>query len=98
MASSITSYGSLKAHHGHLYYEQEGNKSGPSVLFIHGLGGTTNTYQPLISSLQDFNLVRFDWAGHGRSTLPQKTSIDSYVEDAQGKIMREQVQTSTWKL
>lgn len=84
MASSITSHGSLKAHHGHIYYEQEGNKSGSSVLFIHGLGGTTNTYQPLVSSLQDFNLVRFDWAGHGRSTLPQKTSIDSYVEDAEG--------------
>lgn len=84
MASSISSYGSLKAHHGHIYYEQEGNKSGHSVLFIHGLGGTTNTYQPLVSSLQDFNLVRFDWAGHGRSTLPQKTSIDSYVEDAEG--------------
>lgn len=86
MASSITSYGSLKAHHGHIYYEQEGNKSGPSILFIHGLGGTTNTYQPLVSSLQDFNLVRFDWAGHGRSTLPQKTSIDSYVEDAEAII------------
>lgn len=95
MASSITSYGSLKAHHGHIYYEQEGNKSGHSVLFIHGLGGTTNTYQPLISSLQDFNLVRFDWAGHGRSTLPQKTSIDSYVEDAQGK-MSGQVRRIMW--
>ena len=84
MASSITSYGTVSAANGNLYYEQEGNKSGPAVLFIHGLGGTTNTYQPLVSALQDFNLVRFDWAGHGRSSVPKSTSIDSYVEDALG--------------
>jgi len=82
MASSITSYGTLSADNGKLWYEQEGNKSGPAVLFIHGLGGTTNAYQPLVSALQDYNLVRFDWAGHGRSSTPKTTSIDSYVEDA----------------
>lgn len=82
MASSITSFGTLSGPSSKLYYEQEGNKSGPAVLFIHGLGGTTNTYQPLMSGLQDFNLVRFDWAGHGRSSVPKTTSIDSYVEDA----------------
>jgi len=54
------------------------------VLFIHGLGATTNTYQPVVGALQDCNLVRFDWAGHGRSALPKTTSIDSYVEDAEG--------------
>lgn len=84
MASSITSYGFISAGNGELYYEQEGNKFGPAVLFIHGLGGTTNTYQPLMSALQDCNLVRFDWAGHGRSSIPKTTSIGSYVEDALG--------------
>ena len=84
MASSITSYGNLKTDRPGLYFEQEGNKNGPAVLFIHGLGGTTNVYQPLVSSLQDYNLVRFDWAGHGRSSLTSKTSIHSYVEDAEG--------------
>ena len=86
MASSITSYGNLKADRPGLYFEQEGNQNGPAVLFIHGLGGTTNVYQPLVSSLQDYNLVRFDWAGHGRSSLTSKTSIDSYVKDAEGSI------------
>ena len=85
MASLINSYGIVKSSSGELCYEQEGNKDGPAVLFIHGLGGTTNTYQPLVSSLQDFHLVRFDWAGHGRSSVPQKTSIDSYVEDTEDK-------------
>jgi pimeloyl-ACP methyl ester carboxylesterase len=84
MASSITSYGTLNASNGSLYFEQEGNPSGHAVLFIHGLGGTTNTYQPIVPALQDFNLVRFDWAGHGRSSVPKSTSIDSYVQDALG--------------
>lgn len=84
MASSITSYGILNSGHSELYYEQEGDREGPAVLLIHGLGGTTNTYQPLVSALRGFNLVRFDWAGHGRSSLPKLTSIDSYVEDAEG--------------
>lgn len=89
MASSITTYGTVIGSNGDLYYEQEGNKNGPAVLFIHGLGGTTNTYQSLVSALQDSNLVRFDWAGHGRSSLPKTTSIDSYVEDAEGNTLRD---------
>ena len=84
MASSISSYGNAVTDKGTLYYEQEGNAKGSSILFIHGLGGTTNVYQPLVSSLQDYNLIRFDWAGHGRSSLTSSTSIDSYVENAEG--------------
>ncbi|KAE9376458.1 alpha/beta-hydrolase [Stipitochalara longipes BDJ] len=81
MASSISSYGTVDAGAERLYFEQEGNKSGPAILFIHGLGGTTNAYQSLMGALQDFNLVRFDWAGHGRSSIPKATSIDSYVDN-----------------
>ena len=84
MASSITSYGTLTSQSGELFYEREGNSSGPAVLFIHGLGGTTNTYQPVAAALQDLDLVRFDWAGHGRSSMPKATSVDSYVQDAKG--------------
>ena len=84
MASSITSYGTTASKSGDLYYEREGNPSGPALVFIHGLGGTTNVYQPLAHALQDCDLVRFDWAGHGRSSLPKSTSIESYAEDAKG--------------
>jgi 3-oxoadipate enol-lactonase len=84
MASSISSYGRIHADATRLYYEHEGNKSGTCILFIHGLGGTTNSYQSLVGVLQGFNLVRFDWAGHGRSSTPKATSIDSYVDDALG--------------
>lgn len=87
MASAITSYGTINASSGNLYFEQEGKASGRAVLFIHGLGGTTNTYQSIVPSLQDFNLIRFDWAGHGRSSIPKSTSIDSYVQDALGPFL-----------
>ena len=43
-----------------LYYETEGNPSGQTRLFIHGLGGTTDAYPPMVPKLQDFNIVRFD--------------------------------------
>ena len=84
MASSIFSYGTVDSPYGHLYYEQEGSKDGPAILFIHGLGGTTNTYQSLVSSFKDCNLIRFDFSGHGRSSVPKSISIESYVQDAEG--------------
>jgi 3-oxoadipate enol-lactonase len=84
MASSITSYGTVTCAGAKLFYEQEGNQSGPAVLFVHGLGGTTNAFQPLVGALQDFNLVRFEWAGHGRSSVSNTTSIGTYVDDALG--------------
>ncbi|OAP62259.1 hypothetical protein AYL99_04462 [Fonsecaea erecta] len=81
MASKLSSHGYISSNDSKLFYETEGNSNGPTILFIHGLGGTTNAFQPFIPDLQDFNIVRFDWSGHGRSTTPATTSIDSYVGD-----------------
>ncbi|KAK6952393.1 hypothetical protein Daesc_006929 [Daldinia eschscholtzii] len=85
MASQIKSSGYITRDSVQLFYEREGNIGSQAILFIHGLGGTTNAFQPLVSSLQDFDLVRFDWAGHGRSSLPKSTSVESYVADCEGK-------------
>jgi 3-oxoadipate enol-lactonase len=84
MASKLSATGYISSRDSKLYYETEGNPSGPTILFVHGLGGTTNAYQPIIPELQDFNIVRFDWAGHGRSSTPKTTSIESYVGDCEG--------------
>jgi 3-oxoadipate enol-lactonase len=84
MASTLSNTGYITSTDSKLYYETEGNPDGPTVLFIHGLGGTTNAYQPIVPALQDFNIVRFDWSGHGRSPTPKATSIDSYVADCEG--------------
>ncbi|KIW72214.1 hypothetical protein PV04_00424 [Phialophora macrospora] len=83
MASKLSATGYISANNSKLYYETEGNPDGPTILFIHGLGGTTNAYQPIVPDLQDFNIVRFDWGGHGRSSTPKTTSIESYVADAE---------------
>ncbi|HEU0221505.1 MAG TPA: alpha/beta fold hydrolase [Paracoccaceae bacterium] len=49
--------------------ESEGE--GPPVLLIHGLGGTSNTWQPLLPWLRGFRLIRPDLPGAGRSPDPQ---------------------------
>lgn len=86
MASTVLIQGTIPTGSSKVYYEQEGNKNGSAILCIHGLGGTTNFYQPVVSGLKDYNVVRFDLSGHGRSTLPSnKASIASYVEDSEGK-------------
>jgi len=86
MASKISSSGYVDSAGSKLYFEREGNSGGRSILFIHGLGGTTNAYQILVSDLQDYDVVRFDWAGHGRSSTPSSTSISSYVKDCEGQV------------
>ncbi|GAE00170.1 fumarylacetoacetate hydrolase [Paecilomyces variotii No. 5] len=87
MATAALAQGSIPRESSNLYFEQEGNKDGPAILCIHGLGGTTNFYQPIVSALEDYNVVRFDLSGHGRSSLPSKhTSIASYVEDSESVI------------
>ncbi len=53
-----------------LGYEQQG--SGPAVIMVHGLGGTSNTFQPQASILaRRFRVIRPDLPGAGRSaSLP----------------------------
>ncbi|KAI0414671.1 Alpha/Beta hydrolase protein [Xylaria grammica] len=86
MASKLNFSGHIEGPNGLLYVEREGNPAGPSILFVHGLGGTTNAYQTLVSGLEEFDLVRFDWSGHGRSAVPKSTSIDLYVDDCKAVI------------
>jgi 3-oxoadipate enol-lactonase len=48
--------------------ESEGE--GPPVVMLHGLGGTSNTFQPLLSWLAGFRIIRPDLPGSGRSPPP----------------------------
>ena len=86
MASELSKSGYVSTSDSKLYFETEGNPDGPAILFIHGLGGTMNAYQPITPDLQEFNIVRFDWGGHGRSSTPKTTSIESYVADAESML------------
>ncbi len=69
-----------------LYYRNSGAISGPPIIFIHGLGGTSEFYSPLISSLgldKTYSLHLLDLEGLGLSpTSPTSVvSIDSYASD-----------------
>ncbi|WP_374379685.1 alpha/beta fold hydrolase [Dongia sp.] len=53
---------------------------GPPVVMIHGLGGTTNTFQPLMSGLAGFRIIRIDLPGAGRSRVPHDDlSIEKFT-------------------
>jgi 3-oxoadipate enol-lactonase len=43
---------------------------GDPVVMIHGLGGTSNTFQPLMGALSACHVIRPDMPGSGRSGMP----------------------------
>ena len=56
---------------------------GEAVVMIHGLGGTTNTWTPLLSAFARNKRVRFDLPGSGRSSRVEgPLSIEKFVEAA----------------
>ena len=57
-----------------LGYEQQG--TGPAVIMVHGLGGTSNTFQPQASILaKRFRVIRPDLPGAGRSASLEAGSL-----------------------
>jgi 3-oxoadipate enol-lactonase len=66
--------------------EVEGD--GEPVVFIHGLGGTTNTFTPILGAFARHKRVRFDLPGSGRSCRVEgPLSIAVFVQ-AVSKTMR----------
>ena len=56
---------------------------GDAVLMIHGLGGTSNTWTPLLSAFARFTTLRFDLPGSGRShRVEGPLSIDRFMQAA----------------
>jgi pimeloyl-ACP methyl ester carboxylesterase len=54
---------------------------GTPVLCIHGLGGSSNTWTPIMDALARFKVLRVDLPGSARSPLAgAKLSIAAYVE------------------
>ena len=54
---------------------------GEPVVMIHGLGGTTNTFTPLLPAFARNKRVRFDLPGSGRSSRVEgPLSIEKYLE------------------
>jgi len=54
---------------------------GEPVVMIHGLGGTTNTFTPLLPAFARHRRVRFDLPGSGRSSRVEgPLSLEKFVE------------------
>jgi 3-oxoadipate enol-lactonase len=64
----------------HLAVESAG--TGPAVVFLHGIGGTSNVYQVQADALSShYRVIRPDFAGAGRSPAGGEISIDSHTAD-----------------
>jgi 3-oxoadipate enol-lactonase len=56
--------------------------TGPAVVFLHGIGGTSNVFQVQAEALEPTHqIVRPDFAGAGRSPVADGISIASHAED-----------------
>jgi pimeloyl-ACP methyl ester carboxylesterase len=54
---------------------------GEPVVLVHGLGGSSNTFQPLMPVLRNFAVYRPDMPGSGRSPVPiEAQSVASFAE------------------
>lgn len=62
-----------------LCLEVEGE--GEPVVMVHGLGGTSNTFQPQLDVLRGHRVLRVDLPGAGRSPVPFETpTMESFAE------------------
>lgn len=67
-----------------LFYEMQGE--GPPVVFIHGLGGTSNIWHAQRMTLSKYlRVITLDLSGSGRSDKSRRTySVDTWVEEIAG--------------
>ena len=52
---------------------------GEPVVMIHGLGGTTNTFTPVLPAFTRNKRIRFDLPGSGRSIPRGRSSFDREI-------------------
>lgn len=64
-----------------LFVEVKG-KGSEAIVFVHGLGGSTNFYNAILSPLEEkFKCILFDLEGHGRSPLTGRPDVVSWSRD-----------------
>jgi 3-oxoadipate enol-lactonase len=55
---------------------------GPPIVMLHGLGGTSNSFQTMIPALGGFRVVRPDLPGAGRSATPLQPITVAFLVEA----------------
>lgn len=80
MSDGAKAYYHVTAGGSRIFVEECG--SGPLMVLMHGLGGTTNYFQPLINQFSSrYTMLRFDFPGSGFSTFKMAPSVPQFVED-----------------
>ena len=53
------------------YYQEEGEKGAPTVIFSNSLGANLCMWDRQVEALKNqFHIIRYDQRGHGRTTVP----------------------------
>jgi 3-oxoadipate enol-lactonase len=70
--------------------------SGPSIVFIHGIGARRSLWQPLIDQLRaSYRCVSYDLRGHGDSPLPDESfTLDDLVDDLDALVTKLGINTT----
>ena len=66
------------------HYIQAGDPKGPLLLCLHGLGGSTETFVPLLPYVpKTYNIVLVDFPGFGKTPLSgaEPLSVTGHVSD-----------------
>ncbi len=64
--------------------------SGPTIVLVHGLGGSGLTWMPTARKLlADHHVVMVDLPGHGESPLPDPFSLDAVADALDGVLARQ---------
>ena len=67
---------------------------GPALLCIHGLGGSSNTWTPVMGAFEGMRVIRPDLPGSARSPLGREAlSIETYVDALAGVLAELAVDT-----
>ena len=70
---------------------------GPVVVCVHGLGGSSSTWTPLMPALARHRVIRIDLPGSGRSQRVEGAlSIDGYVAAVLGVCQRLGIERAHW--
>jgi pimeloyl-ACP methyl ester carboxylesterase len=66
-----------------IHYTDEGNRSGRTLIFVHGFSASVHAWRPWIDRLRnDYRLIAIDLPGHGLTEAPANyiASLDSNAE------------------
>ena len=77
----------------HIFRSGQDPPRHPTVILIHGLGGTLNIWDPIVSVLEHrFSVLRYDLRGHGQSDVPAGDwSLEDFVSDLESIFNNERV-------